>query len=186
MHLFRSLCSSALLMATVALTIEAQENPGGQLHIDLTPLGAGVGAVSRVSPRVALGASLGVGGNWFNYMALGGRHFSEENGLSYQEKDGATGKSLYELGRATLFVRTYLPNEQQLDVGLKLSGFLHSDSSDDDPGGGIFTGVNVTYVWGKWRRIRVGSEIDIGRYTENSTREFGVNVAPVLVRFTLP
>ena len=91
MPLFRSLFSSALLLAGAALSASAQESPalGGQLHIDLVPLGASVGAASRVSPRVALGASLGVGGNWYNYMALGGRHFAEENGLSYQDKDGA-------------------------------------------------------------------------------------------------
>jgi hypothetical protein len=41
-----------------------------------------------------------------------------------------------------------------------------------------FIGLNVTGIWWQWRRLRVGSELDAGRYSEGRP-EFGVNVAPV-------
>ncbi len=41
------------------------------------------------------------------------------------------------------------------------------------------TGMNVTYVWGNWRRVRIGSEIDFGRCAENNVTENNVNAAPV-------
>lgn len=163
-----------------------QMAPVRQLNLDLSPVGLNVGFALRNTARTSLGASLGGGGNWYNYMVVGGRHFAESGGWSYEEKDGSTDKSLFELFRASLFMRRHLSAGRQLDVGVKASGFLHSDSSDDDPGGGIFVGVNVTGVWWQWRRLRFGSELDAGRYSEGRRPEFGVNVAPLLVRVTFP
>lgn len=160
--------------------------PQQQVHFDVSLAGLSVGFAVRNTSRTSLGASVGIGGNWLNYMILGGRHFSEENGLSYDTKDGRTGKALLELLRGTVFVRTHFEEGRQLDVGVKASGFLHSDSSDDDFGGGTFVGLNVAGTWLQWRRLRVGSELDAGRYAEGATREFGVNVAPLLLRLTVP
>ena len=155
--------------------------PEGELHLDLAFAGVSVGVAKRVSDNTAVGASLGVGGNWLNYMALGGRHFAEPGGLSYEAKDGYTSKSLLEGVRGSLFVRRHFGGGRELDLGLKASLFLHSDSSDDDFGGGSFVGANVTYTWLQWRKLHFGSELDIGRYSEG-TPELGVNVAPLMVR----
>jgi hypothetical protein len=121
--------------------------PLRQVHLDVSLAGLNAGFAMRSSSRMAAGASIGIGGNWLNYMVLGGRHFSERRGLSYASKDGSTDKALYELVRGTVFVRTYFDEGRQIDVGLKASGFLHSDSSDDDLGGGTFVGLNVTAMW---------------------------------------
>lgn len=161
------------------------EAPLRQVHVDVTLAGLSLGFAARSSAHTSFGAALGVGGNWWNYMVLGGRHFAESNGLSYQPKDGSTGKSLFELGHATVFVRRHFDAGRQVDVGLKASGFLHSDSSDDDPGAGTFVGLNVTGVWWQWKKLRVGSEIDVGRYSEGRA-ELGVNAAPLLLRVTFP
>jgi hypothetical protein len=159
--------------------------PVRQVHFDVSLAGLSVGFAVGSSPRTSVGASLGIGGNWWNYMVLGGRHFAESGGLSYEAKDGASGKSVVELARATAFVRRHFDHGRQLDVGVKVSGFLHSDDSDDDFGGGTFIGVNVTGTWWQWRRLRFGSEMDVGRYTEGRP-ELGVNVAPLLLRLTIP
>lgn len=160
--------------------------PVRQLHVDVSLVGISVGFAVRNSARTSVGAAVGAGGNWWNYMVLGGRHFAEEGGLSYDTKDGGTGKALLEMLRGTVFVRTHFEHGRQLDVGLKASGFLHSDSSDDDFGGGVFVGLNVAGTWWQWRRVRVGSELDIGRYAESARPELGVNVAPLLLRLTVP
>ena len=160
--------------------------PAREWSFDLAWAGLNVGYAVRNSDRTSFGASLGVGGNWLNYMALGGSHFAESGGLSYETKDGSTNKELLELARAGVFVRRHFEQGRQVDVGLKGSAFLHFDSSDDDPGGGVFVGMNVTTMWWRWRRVRLGSELDAGAYLENNRAEFGVNVAPVLLRLTIP
>jgi hypothetical protein len=194
MRLFRSLFALVAIVATTARSGLAQSGatdlrapiaPLRQVHFDLSLAGLNVGFALRNTARTSVGASIGIGGNWWNYMVLSGSHFSEEGGLSYQSKDGSTDKSLFELFRGTIFVRTHFDAGRHLDLGLKASGFLHSDSSDDDPGGGTFIGLNATAVWWQWRLLRVASELDAGRYSEGRP-EFGVNVAPVLLRVTIP
>jgi hypothetical protein len=189
---FLSAASAAALLiipsvsaAQSAVTGSMPLAPAHQFSIDLSLVGVSLGYAVRNSPNTSFGASIGIGGNWYNYMALAGRHFSEANGLSYESKDGSADKSLYELLRASVFVRREFGEGRQLDLGVKASGFLHSDSSDDDPGGGIFVGLDAKAMWWKWNRFRVGSELDAGMYTEGRP-EFGVNVAPVLVRVTFP
>lgn len=159
--------------------------PAHQVSIDLSFAGVSVGYAVRNSANTSFGASVGIGGNWLSYMAIAGRHFAEANGLSYEAKDGAGNKELIELLRASVFVRRELAAGRQLDLGLKGSAFLHSDSSDDDPGGGLFVGLNATAMWWKWNRVRVGSSLDAGMFTEGRP-EFGINVAPVLVRVSFP
>jgi hypothetical protein len=191
MHLSRSFLAGVAIAVAVAPACLAQSAsnssmaPERQVHFDVSGIGLNVGFAARTSPRTSFGVAVGVGGNWWNYMVLGGRHFSESNGLSYTTKDGSTDKALYELVRGTIFVRRHFDGGRQLDLGLKASGFLHSDNSDDDPGGGIFIGANLTGMWWQWRRLRLGSELDIGAYSEGRP-EFGINVAPVLVRLTIP
>lgn len=179
--------SSALRACTFILAASApllaQSAPARQFTIDGSFAGVNLGFAVRRSARTSIGGSIGVGGNWFNYMAVGGEHFAEAGGLSYEGKDGYQNKELAELLRATVFIRREFDGGRQLDVGLKASGFLHFDSSDDEPGGGGFVGVNATGMWYRWRALRLGSAVDIGRYSEGRP-ELGVNVAPVLVRFS--
>ena len=162
-----------------------QPAPKRQWNIDLNFLGLGAGFAVRSNERTSVGVAVGAGGNWFNYMVLGGRHFADAKGYSYQTKDGATDKALFEMFHATVFVRRHFDGGRHLDIGAKASGFLHSDSSDDDFGGGTFFGVQATGIWYKWRRLGFGSELNVGRYSEGRP-ELGINVAPLLLRVTFP
>jgi hypothetical protein len=190
MKLFRSLCASGLLFVP-SLPALAQPPrslvPDKQVHVDLTIAGAAVGLAARTSDRTSVGVEVGAGGNWVNHMLLAGSHFGGA---------GGNRNSLDELAHATVFMRTRFSESQHLDLGVKGSAFLHFDSSDDDPGGGYFVGLNAKYNWLKWRRLELASEMDFGRYAEpgsgncisgcEGVHEFGVNVAPILVRFTFP
>jgi hypothetical protein len=190
MKLFRSLGAAALVF-TPLLAARAQPSPSlvpdRQWHLDLAIAGVAVGFAARTSERTSFGVEIGAGGNWVNHLISDGGHFTE---------GGTRNSSLVELAHATMFMRTRFSETQHLDVGLKGSGFLHFDSSDDDPGGGYFVGLNAKYDWARWRRLHFASEMDIGRYAEpgNGTcisgcegvRELGVNVAPILVRFSVP
>jgi hypothetical protein len=193
MRRFRFFWPLALLAAAVSLPCAAQSGvtnspstlaPAHQFNFDATIAGLDAGFAVRSSDRTSVGLSIGVGGNWLNYMALGGGHFAESGGLSYERKDGATSKELFELLRAGVFARRYFDHGRDIQVGLKASAFMHFDSSDDDPGGGAFVGLNVTGMWWQWRYLQLGSEMDTGLYTEGRP-EFGINVAPVLVRLNV-
>lgn len=162
------------------------EAPQRQVNFDLSWLGISAGFTVRNSTHTSLGVSLGAGGNWTNYMVLAGRHFAESGGVSYETKDGATDKELYEMLRGSVFMRRHFAAGRQLDLGLKASGFLHSDSSDDDPGFGAFAGMQVSGVWYRWRRLGLGSEVNVGGYFERGSPELGVNVAPVFLRVMIP
>ncbi len=159
--------------------------PERQWNIDLNFLGLGAGFAVRTGDRTSAGISIGAGGNWMNYMVLGGQHFADAKGLSYQTKDGATDKALFEMFHASVFARRHFEAGRHLEIGVKASGFLHSDSSDDDFGGGTFIGVQATGIWYKWRRLGFGSELNVGRYSEGRP-ELGINVAPIFMRVTFP
>jgi hypothetical protein len=183
----RIVCSplATLVVALAAAApLAAQSEPSDhQVTVDASYLGVNVGFAVRRSAHTSIGASVGLGGNWINYMALSGAHFAEAGGLSYEGRDGRTGKELLDVFRGSIFLRRDFDGGRQLDVGLKASGFAHFDSSDDEPGGGSFVGAGITGMWWKWRALRLGSEIDVGRYSEGAP-ELGVNVAPLLVRLS--
>jgi hypothetical protein len=183
MKTLRSALAACALALATSSPVLAQSVPGHQFTLDANLIGLSLGFAVRTAPRTSIGAAVGIGGNWLNYMALAGGHFAEADGPSYQKKDGVSSKELIELERASIFVRREFDGGRQLDVGLKASGFLHFDSSDDEPGGGGFVGVGVTGMWYRWRALRLGSELDIGRYSEGRP-ELGVNVAPLLVRLS--
>ena len=193
MRLLRSILSAAAFCLLAPGAGQSQSHVGGlpelapeqQWNVDLNLLGVGVGFAVRGDDRTSVGISIGAGGNWFNYMVLGGRHFADPRGFSYQAKDGATGKALLEMFHASVYVRRHFHGGRHLDVGAKASGFLHADSSNDDFGGGTFVGLQATGIWYKWRRVGFGSEMDVGRYSEG-TPEIGINVAPLLMRVTFP
>ncbi len=187
MSFHKSLIAAALIIGFGSIPALGQTlAPEHQLSLDFTFAGLNVGYATRSSDRTSFGASIGIGGDWQSYMILGGSHFAESNGLSYEAKDGATDKAIVEVARLGIFVRRHFEAGRQLDLGLKASGFLHSDSSDDDPGAGPFVGLNVTGTWWRWKRLAVGSAMDVGRYSENNDAEFGINVSPILLRVTFP
>jgi hypothetical protein len=187
---------------------QAAQAPGNEraarIAFDLTPVGLALTAAATTSPKSAVGLSVGIGGNWWNYMVLAGSHFSQERGFSYEKKDGATGKGLFEVLHGSVYMRRYISDRSHLDVGLKGSLFAHFDSSDDEPGGGRFLGAHVNYMWwgtqlwgkkpavrqasgrpsGGW--VHFGSQLDVGSYAEGSRGEFGINVAPIVVRIGAP
>jgi hypothetical protein len=160
--------------------------PAHQLLVDVSGVGLDLGFARRTTPHSSLGLSIGVGGNWANYMLIAGGHFAEAGGLAYAPKDGASSKEMFELVRASLFSRHYFASGRQLDLGLKVSTFLHLDTSDDDPGAGAFIGLAATPIWKRWGHLALGSEIDAGAYLESSATEFGINVAPAFIRISIP
>lgn len=178
-----ALAAGAIMLAASSSSLAQSAAPAHQITLDASGVGLNLGFAVRHSQRTSIGASVGVGGNWLNYMVLGGRHFADAGGPSYEPKDGRVNKELIELLRAEVFVRREFDGGRQLDVGVKASGFMHFDSSDDEPGGGAFVGVNVTGMWWKWRALRLGSQVDIGSYSEGRP-ELGVNGAPILVRLS--
>ena len=184
MRILSSALRACTLMLAASSPLRAQSDaPAHQSTIEVSFVGLNLGFAARHSARTSIGGSIGVGGNWFNYMALGGAHFADAGGASYEKKDGYQSKELAELFRGTVFIRREFDGGRQLDVGLKASGFFHLDSSDDEPGGGGFVGVSATGMWYRSWVLGLGSEVDIGRYSEGRP-ELGVNVAPVLVRFS--
>jgi hypothetical protein len=178
--------SFAQVCAAQSATDSIAPAPAHQFHMDVSGLGLDAGFALRTTARSSLGLSVGIGGNWANYMLIAGGHFAEPGGLSYAAKDGADSKELFELLRASLYSRHYFDHGRQLDLGLKVSVFLHSDTSDDDPGAGGFIGLAATPIWKRWGHVALGSEIDAGAYLESNVTEFGINVAPAFIRISIP
>lgn len=189
MRLCRFHCTFAFLAAVANTPCTAQSAatpttlaPASRLNFDVTAFGLNVGYARRTSERSSAGFAVGVGGNWLNYMLLAGRQFSGADGFSYEPKNGAPSRNLFELLHGDVFVRRYYDHGRDIQVGLKGSGFL---ASNNDGNFGYFVGVNVTGMWLQWGHLQVGSEIDSGIYTEDRP-EFAINIAPVLFRVNLP
>jgi hypothetical protein len=151
-----------------------------QLSIDATAIGASVSFAHGGGTGKFVGVCVGVGGDFFNYMAIAGRHFAQ--GVSYEPKDGNTDKRLFDVAHLGLFLRNQPTDWCQYDVGLRGSVFLHWDSSDDDPGAGDFLGGYGALYFGG-RHFKVGPRLLVGRFRcTGGASEFGVIVSPVTVR----
>lgn len=153
-----------------------------QVTLDASPLSASVAYARQVSPGRFLGAEVGVGGDLVHVMLLAGRHFAEDWGLSYEGKDSHGGEFLFELLHVDAFYRIQPSERWNVDVGGRLSGFLHFDDSDDDPGGGVFYGAFVEAMYG-WRSLKFGPRVLVGFFTEGRP-EFGIYLAPLNGRLT--
>jgi len=135
----------------------------------------------RMNGSWLIGGGAGVGGP-LGKMLIAGRHYSEDHGLAYETRDGYTDKILIDMLHVKLLTR-YEPSQRwQIDSGIHASVFLHWDSSDDDPGDGIFVGAYFNPMFG-WRTIKFGPRILIGNFRGcGDANEFGVYLSPLMGR----
>lgn len=180
------LCALGALIVAATSAAAQRRVPDHRFTVDLGVVGATLGYASRVGGDWFAGAEIGGGGDFLNAMVVGGRHFSQDGWISYDGADYTGEENLFELGHLAFFARREAGDRFQADVGVRGSVFLHFDPSDDDPGGGLFAGPYASLYWG-WRHFKVGPRIAAGLFYEDAdTREFGVNVAPLTVRISLP
>ena len=127
---------------------------------------------------------MGLGGAFLNRMLLSGRHFADEDGPSYETRDGAVDTELIEILHAGVFQRWASPDRISADVGARASVFVHFDSSDDDPGIPLFVGLYANAMVGG-RRLKVGPRLLVGMFSEGSSaRELGVYLVPLSGRLS--
>jgi hypothetical protein len=145
----------------------AAQRPDRQLTVDASALGAAVTFAVRAAGErgTFVGFGAGVGGDFVNATLLGGRHFSEDGFTAYEDRDASGGEQLFEIVHVKAFARCCNFSPWQIEYGLRASGFLHSDDSDDDPGGALFVGAEVYPTWGT-KRFRVGPRLLVGRMSE--------------------
>jgi hypothetical protein len=179
------LCALGALLAAAPAAAQRRV-PDSRFTLDVGVVGATLGYAGRVGGDWFAGAEIGGGGDFLNAMVLGGRHFSQDGWLSYEEPDASGEENVFELGHVAFFARREASDRFQADVGVRASVFFHFDPSDDDPGGGLFVGPYTSLYWG-WRHFKVGPRIAAGLFYEDAdTRELGINVAPLTVRITFP
>jgi hypothetical protein len=117
-------------------------------------------------------------------MLLSGRHFSHEDGPSYESRDGYEDKELTELVHLALFRRGVASERWSWDVGARASVLFHYDTSDDDPAFPTFLGGYANLLVGG-RRVRVGPRLLVGVFAEaGGAREFGVYLVPLAGRIS--
>lgn len=171
--------------ATTHNAVAQRAEPPNQLTLDATVLGGSIAYARRTGPGAYLGFAAGVGGDFLSAMLIGGSHFAEDWGISYEPKDGAGGELLFEILHLALFRRQTLGSGWETDYGARASVFFHYDDSDDDPGGGLFGGAYAAFLWGG-RHLRVGPRVMAGVFDDAVANEFGVLLNPITLRLTLP
>lgn len=179
-------CAVVLVCAAPAVA-QPTGGPGptrNRIHVDVQPVGVTVGYARTLSGGPAIGGEIGVGGNFLEYMLVAGRHFSEDGGLAYEDRDASTDALLFEMLSLSVFVRPARTGNWDVDAGMRASAFLHFDSSDDDPGGGVFAGLYTTALYG-WRAVKFGPRLMVGAFSEGpDTTEFGMHAALLIGRIT--
>ena len=161
-------------------SVEAQNRT--EWTIDFSTLMVSPGITWPAGRDWRVGTGIGVGDDLLGFMAVGGSHYSEPGWWSYEDRDGADNKNLFDILHAKVFARFEPFTRWQFDVGLHGSVFLHFDSSDDDPGGGMSVAAYALPVYG-WRRIKIGPRIMAGYFRGcHGASEFGVKVSPLIVR----
>ena len=151
-----------------------------EITVDVNFIGATVGYARRTGPKRLIGGALGIGGDALNFMLISGSHFSEDWGLSYEDKDGYQDKFLLEILHLDFFMRHEPGRRWEIDTGIRVSAFFHWDESDDDPGGGLFYGVYSSFLFGS-SRFKIGPRVLVGVFSEGDP-EFGIAVMPVAGR----
>lgn len=160
--------------------------PRHQLSLEVTPLAGAIAYAARIAANTSAGIGVGGGFDLATLVPLAGRHFASDGGLSYEGRDGATGKHFTELLQMALFIRHFLPRGWMVETGLRAAEALHSDSSDDDSGGATFAGAYGAVFWGG-SILSIGARLSAGSLHEEfgaATREFGVLVHPIIVKLT--
>jgi hypothetical protein len=179
---FRASLLALILAATPS--VAQQRQPDTVLSLDVDVLGGALSYARARGPGRYRGLEVGLGGAFLNRMLLSGEHFADEDGPSYQPRDGAVNKDLFEILHAGVFRRWVRSEQVSADVGARASVFVHFDSSDDDPGIPLFLGLYANAMVGG-RRLKVGPRILVGLFWEGSlAREFGVYLVPLSGRFS--
>jgi hypothetical protein len=179
------LCLSLLLGTGLPKPGQAQE-PRSILSLDVDFIGGAVSYVrSREEPDAPYwGMEFGLGGPFWSRMLLAGRHFADEDGPSYEARDGAEDKHLIE-GVHLALLRRRATDRSHWDLGIRASAFFHFDSSDDDPGIPLFVGGYTSLLLGN-RWIKVGPELLLGLFAEPHSRgELGILLAPLTGRISM-
>jgi len=180
------LCALAALLVVAAPAAAQRRAPEHRFAVDVHVVGVSLSYAHRVGGEWLGGVEAGGGGDFVNAMVLGGRHFSQDGWLAYEERDYTGDDDLFELGHLALFVRREAGERFQADLGVRGAAFLHFDPSDDDPGGGVSAGPYASLFWG-WRHVKVGPRVMAGLFWENAdTRELGIQVAPLVLRISFP
>lgn len=165
------------LLALAAPAAEAQRRPSRVFAVDGEVLGGSLSFARHRGDGVYQGIAVGLGGSFLTRMLLSGRHFSHSGGPSYEARDGSTDQQILELLHVALF-RRWTRERRSLDVGVRGSVMLHSNSFDDDPGFPLFGGVYASALFG-WRRVKLGPRVLVGIFTEGSgTTEPGILLVP--------
>lgn len=158
--------------------LEAQRRPPSVFAVDAEILGGSLSFARLRGDGSYQGLAVGVGGSFTTRMLLSGRHFSHQDGPSYQTRDGSTDQDLLEVLHVGLFRRWVPSAGRSFDVGVRGSLFLHGNSFDDDPGFPLFGGVYANALFG-WRRVKFGPRVLMGVFTEGGgTTEFGILLVP--------
>ncbi len=155
-----------------------------QLTIEANFIGGSLGYSYRMSDKWFAGFRVGVGGDLLDLMLFSGRHFAEEAGWAYEERDRYTEKQVIELIHLNLTFTRDLPGKFSMESAARASAFWHLDSSDDDPGGGYFLGGIIQPMFGT-RYVKIGTKIMTGFFMETNTREFGIHLGGPNLRLQL-
>jgi hypothetical protein len=156
-----------------------RKQPGDVLSLDVDWLGGAVSYARSHGPQTYWGAQAGIGGGFLNRMLLSGRHFSDEDGPSYEPRDGFEDKDLIEILHVAAFRRAVRSERVSWDAGLRASVFVHFDSSDDDPALPLFAGGYANLMFGN-RWLKAGPRLLVGMFTEGrGSHELGVYLVPL-------
>ena len=110
--------------------------------LQVEALQLGIHANGYLNDKWSCGLGGGFGPGFINYMAAAGSHFSTENSFTSSKRDRYDNETFIEVAYFTAFAM-YRKNALSLEMGIRLSGFIHIDDSDDDWGGGDGDGEGV-------------------------------------------
>jgi hypothetical protein len=165
------------------------ENPGGrapghQLSLELVPLAGALGYALGVGPNASLGVKAGFGFDVAALIPVAGRHFTDDWGLAYEERDGTRDKKFTEIGQLAVYLRYFWPGRWHMETGVRLVGGSHADSSDDDSAEASFVGAYGALFWGG-AVLSIGARVSAGRFHEphgSGATELGVLVTPIILK----
>ena len=176
----------AAALAVAAPATAQRRQPDTVLSLEADFFGGSVNYARARGPGTYWGGEVGVGGGFVSRMLLAGRHFSHEDGPSYEPRDGYEDKDLIELLHLAAFRRSAVSERVSWDVGARASAFFHYDTSDDDPAFPLFVGGYANLMVGN-RWVKVGPRLLLGVFSEAggiSSREVGIYLVPLAGRIS--